>query len=66
MSSLQLQAVEALVRLDENFDVPLLDRVVAAFYQGHGPDVSFTLSFHFECKLKLPYSKKIGDFKCFI
>ena len=40
MSSLQQHTAEALLRLDDQFDVGLLDRVVAAFYQGHGPDVS--------------------------
>lgn len=30
--------MESLLRLDDSFDVVLLDRVVAAFYAGHGPD----------------------------
>lgn len=30
--------MEALLRLDEGLDVALLDRVVAAFYAGHGPE----------------------------
>jgi hypothetical protein len=31
--------METLLRLDDSFDVVLLDRVVTAFFQGHGPDV---------------------------
>ncbi len=30
--------MESLLRLDESFDVNLLDRVVATFYAGHGPE----------------------------
>lgn len=32
--------MESLLRLDDSFDVALLDRVVATFFQGHGPDVN--------------------------
>lgn len=39
--------MESLLRLDESFDVALLDRIVAAFYQGHGPDVRWTR--HTDC-----------------
>lgn len=31
--------MESLLRLDDSFDIGLLDRVVTLFYQGHGPEV---------------------------
>lgn len=36
---MSLQGMESLLRLDDSFDVALLDRVVTAFYQGYGPNV---------------------------
>ena len=36
---LDLLPMESLLRLDDNLDVALLDKVVATFYTGHGPEV---------------------------